>query len=192
VSSPAERAVDVVAIGASAGGVHAISALLKALPAVFTPAVLIVVHLPPVNDSHLSELFGRLCPCPVKEAEEKEKIVPGTVYIAPPGYHLLVEQDGTFSLSVEEPVNFSRPSIDVLFETAADAYGARLAGVVLSGANEDGARGLQYIAEAGGIAFVQDPEEAEVATMPGEALRRVPSAEVLTLSKLAERIAGLA
>ena len=136
-------APEAVVIGASAGALEALSSLLPALPSDYRLPILIVVHLPPDKTSLLAELLRARCAIRVREAEDKEPIEPGVVYFAPPDYHLLVEQDRRLSLSDDEPVLFSRPSIDVLFESAADAYGGGLIGVVLTGANSDGANGPQ-------------------------------------------------
>jgi two-component system chemotaxis response regulator CheB len=129
----------------------------------------------------LAGLFGARCALPVRDAADKEPVTPGTVYIAVPDYHLLVERERGLALSADDSVNHSRPSIDVLFESVAEVYGPAAAGIVLTGANEDGAAGLQSIAAAGGHPWVQDPATAEVAVMPAEALRRVPSSRVLAL-----------
>jgi two-component system chemotaxis response regulator CheB len=129
-------------------------------------------------------LFQKKCPLPVREAADKEPIEKGTVYFAPPDYHLLVEQERIFSLSNEEPVLYSRPSIDVLFETAADAYREGLIGIVLTGANEDGARGLKAVIAAGGRGIVQRPEQAQSPTMPRAALAMNPAARPATLDEI--------
>ena len=126
------------------------------------------------------------CRIQILEAEDKEDVAPGTAYFAPPDYHLLVETDGRLSLSFDAPVNYSRPSIDVLFETAADAYGAQLLGIVLSGANSDGARGLSAIADAGGATVVQSPDEAYAAAMPLAAIAACPGASIMSLREIAE------
>ena len=146
--------------------------------------ILVVVHLPPDKKSILAELLQAKCRLQVKEAEDKEPMQPGTIYIAPPDYHLLVEPDGRLSLSSEEQVLFSRPSIDVLFETAADAYGAQVLGIILTGANHDGARGLATICKAGGGALVQQPTGAYATAMPQAALQACPQAQVLTLHNI--------
>ena len=180
-----------VAIGASAGALEALSKILPPLPADYPLAVLVVVHLPPDKDSLLASILGEKCAMAVKEAEDKESIEPGTIYIAPPGYHLLVEKDGTLSLSSEEEVLFSRPSIDVLFESAADAFGGELIGIVLTGANSDGAAGLQAIGRAGGTAFAQDPLQAFASTMPRAALEACPTACSLKLADIAMQLLSL-
>lgn len=174
-----------VVIGASAGAVEALTAILPALPGHFPLPLMIVVHLPPDKESVLVELLRARCRIQVREAEDKEPASGGTAYLAPPGYHLLVEADRCLSLSNDEPVLHSRPSIDVLFESAADAYGPALIGVVLSGANHDGAAGLKAIAEAGGMAIVQNPKRSFAATMPEAAKAMCPSAEVLTPQEIA-------
>lgn len=178
-----------VAIGASAGGVQALSHILPDLPADFPLPVVVVVHIPPRKDNALVALFDRKCRMSVKEAEDKEPLTSGTVYFAPPDYHLLVEAEGALALSTEEPVNHSRPAIDVLFESAADAYGAALTGIVLTGANNDGAAGLQAIRAAGGTAIVQNPDEAEVAAMPVAAADACRGALVMTLDEIAAHLA---
>ncbi len=176
--------VRAIVIGASAGGVQALSQVLPGLPAGFPMPVLVVVHIPARKDNALVDLFARKCRLAVKEAEDKEPIEPGTIYLAPPDYHLLVETEETLALSSDEAVNHSRPAIDVLFETAADAFGADVAGIVLTGANQDGASGLRAICAAGGTAIVQDPATAEVVTMPEAALAACPGAQVLALGDI--------
>lgn len=174
-----------VVIGASAGAVEALLQILPALPADFLLPLLIVVHLPPDRESTLANLLDARCRITVKEAEDKEPIRPGTAYLAPPDYHLLVEPELVLSLSVDEPVLYSRPSIDVLFDSAAAVYGTGLAGVVLTGANSDGARGLRAVCAAGGRAIVQTPATAEAPMMPEHALMACPSARVLPLTEIA-------
>lgn len=164
-----------VVIGASAGAVTALLEVLPALAPDYPLPVLIVVHVHPNSDGTLAALLSERSRIAVKEAEDKEPIQPGTVYLAPANYHMLVEPTFELSLSSEEPVLFSRPSIDVLFETAADAYGSSLAGVVLTGANADGAQGLRAVERAGGRVYVQSPDEAEEETMPRAALAACPA-----------------
>jgi two-component system chemotaxis response regulator CheB len=174
-----------IAIGASAGALEALSSLLPALPAGYPLSIFVVVHLPSDKDSGLAQLLQYKCPLKVCEAEDKEPIESGTVYIAPPDYHLLIEKNNRLSLSSDEPVLYSRPSIDVMFESAADVYGDGLIGVVLTGANADGSKGLKAIADAGGLALVQDPKTAYSGTMPEQALKLCPSARALTLDTMA-------
>lgn len=177
---------EAVVIGASAGALDALSAILPVLPADLRMAILVVVHVPPDRRSALADLFQAKCRLSVEEAEDKEPINAGTVYFAPPDYHLLVEVDKSVSLSSDEPVLFSRPSIDVLFESAADAYGPALIAIVLTGANSDGANGLQAVVEAGGTALVQDPGTAFSSAMPEAAIRMCPGARVMSLEAIAE------
>jgi two-component system chemotaxis response regulator CheB len=148
-------------------------------------AVLVVLHLPRERPSLLVEIFGPKCALPVREAEDKEPVAPGTIYFAPPDYHLLVDQGPALALSVDEPVNFSRPSIDVLFESAAEVYGPRLLGVILTGASQDGAAGLAAVSRAGGTTCVQDPATAYAPLMAESALRAVRAPHVLGLADLA-------
>ena len=173
-----------VVIGASAGAWDALSAILPALPQTFNLPVMVVVHLPPDRKSLLAELFAEKCSMDVAEAEDKEPILGGVIYFAPPDYHLLIESNNTLSLSSDEPVLFSRPSIDVLFESAADAYGPALTAIILTGASEDGARGLAAVIAAGGTAIVQRPEDAYAAAMPQAALARSPGARILSLAEI--------
>ena len=181
---------EAVVIGASAGGVEVLSMLLSALPASCRLSLIIVMHIPRERPSLLPEVFGSRCALPVKEAEDKEPIQPGTVYFAPPDYHLLVDRGPAFALSTDEPVHFSRPSIDVLFDSAADVYGERLIGVILTGANQDGAEGLAAIGHAGGRTVVQDPVSAAVAYLPEAALKQGPVDFVLSLPQLRELFAS--
>jgi two-component system chemotaxis response regulator CheB len=165
-------AAEAIVIGASAGAIEALSSLLPALtPGLRVPTV-IVVHLPPRQPSLLPELFGRLCQLPVREPVAKQPVAAETIWFAPADYHLLIERERTFSLSIDAPVRFSRPSVDVLFESAAYAYGARLVAIVLSGANEDGAEGAKLVRQLGGYVLVQDPAEASMPEMPEAAIRR--------------------
>ncbi len=177
--------VDAVVIGASAGGVEALLGILPPLSARLAVPVFVVVHLPRDGRSLLVSLFGTRCAAPVVEVEDKMPVVPGTIYFAPPDYHLLIDQGPSLSLSADEPVNWSRPSIDVLFESAVDVYRSRLAGVILTGANDDGAAGLAAVHRAGGIAIVQNPDRAVVPIMPAAALERVAADYVLPLDGIA-------
>ena len=162
--------IEAVVIGASAGGVEALLTLFSELPRKFELPIIVVLHLPDERRSQLAEVFAKRVALPVKEAEDKESVTPGTLYFAAPGYHLSVEQDRSLSLSLEARLHYSRPAIDYLFESAADAYGPRLAAILLTGANQDGARGLAEVKRRGGLTVVQDPQEAQVATMPDAAL----------------------
>ncbi|HET9389141.1 MAG TPA: chemotaxis protein CheB [Steroidobacteraceae bacterium] len=188
---PARR-IDAVVIGASAGGIEALTVLLPALPADLTASLFVVLHLPRERPSLLVEIFRPRCALPVREPEDKEPIALGTVYFAPPDYHMLLERSGQIALSADDPVHFSRPSIDVLFESAADAYGERLLGVILTGANEDGASGLEAVHRAGGITVVQQPQSAVAPVMAMSALRRVTVDHVLSLERIATLLRTLA
>ena len=183
--------IDAVVIGASAGGVEALSVLLPALAPGLSPPVFIVVHLPRNPPSVLAEIFTRKCAVPVREAEDKEPVSAGTVYFAPNNYHLLVDRGPQLSLSADDPVHHSRPSIDVLFESAAEVYGARLLGIILSGANEDGALGLAAIHDAGGVTVVQSPQEARAPQMVLSALKLRPADQVLPLNEIADMLRTL-
>lgn len=183
--------VEAVVIGGSAGGIGALKGILPRFRPGFCAPVLVVIHLPSDRESLLASLFHLRSGLPAKEAEDKEPLVAGTIYFAPPGYHLLVERDRRLSLSADEPVLFSRPSIDVLFETAADIFGRRLLGVVLSGASSDGARGLAAVGRAGGRALVQSPDEAEMPTMPRAALAAWPGAAALPCAEIARFVNSL-
>ena len=180
----------VVGIGTSWGGLAAMSRLLGGLPGDFSLPVVVVQHRSKDSDRLLSELLQDATDLKVSEVEDKEPLMPGTVHIAPANYHVLIDA-GYLSLTLEEPVRFSRPSIDVMLSSAADTYGSGAIGVVLTGANEDGARGLSDIVKRGGRALVQDPRTAEIPIMPDAALKAVPSAEVLTLEALAPRLIEL-
>lgn len=193
--SPAFRNLHAVVIGASAGGVEAVGMLLPALPVECRAAVLLAMHMPRERPSLLGSLFSARCRLPVQQAEDKLPVEAGKVYIAPPDYHLLVDcSEGSppaLALSVDEPVLYSRPSIDVLFESAAECWGERLMGVILTGANSDGARGLGAVARAGGVTVVQDPAEAVAEAMPAAAVRTGLAQHVLPLTGIRELFAGL-
>ena len=184
--------IELVAVGASWGGLRAIETVLGALPPDFRPTVVIAQHRQnDGRDGVLERLLDGRCALAVCEAEDKQPLRPGTVVVAPADYHLLVEH-GTASLSVDEPLHFSRPSIDVLLGSAADAYGERAAGVVLTGANADGAVGLARIAARHGVAIVQDPATAERREMPDAALWATPEARVMALERIGPALVDLA
>ena len=183
-------AYELVVIGTSWGGLHALRKVLGGLPAGFDVPVVIVQHRHRDSDHLLVSLLQDHTPLRVCEVEDKSELHPGDVYVAPAEYHVLVEP-GHLALSTEEPIRFSRPSIDVTFESAADAYGAHTIGVIMTGANDDGARGLRRIADRGGAAIVQDPSTAESATMPAAALRMVPEARVAPVEEIGAVIAKL-
>jgi two-component system, chemotaxis family, protein-glutamate methylesterase/glutaminase len=177
--------VKAVVVGTSAGGVEALSALVPALPAGLTVPVLVVLHLPPTRPSLIVELLSPRSAVPVCEAEDKAPVEPGTVYLAPPDYHLLVDAGPRIALSSDDPVLFSRPSIDVLFESAADMYGAGLVGIMLTGGSRDGALGLDAVRRAGGVTIVQSPADARVPLMVEAALELGPVDFVEPLSGIA-------
>ena len=180
-----------VVIGGSAGALQALFIILRDLPANYELAIFITVHVPPERRSILAEVLQSKCQITVQEAQDKESISIGTAYIAPPDYHLLVEKNGTLALSSDEPIFYSRPAIDVLFESAADAYGPAVVGVVLSGASGDGAKGLKSIESAGGVAIVEDPGTAYASTMPEAALNACNEAKIFSLDQLAEYLKSL-
>ena len=174
----------VVAIGASWGGLHAVGLVLAELPSEFRPAVVVAQHRGPDGPLRLAEALGNRSRLPVSEASDKDALEPGHVYIAPPNYHLLVERGG-LTLSTDEPENFSRPSIDVLFESVAGAYREEAIGVILTGASEDGATGLARIRRNGGITIVQQPETAARSRMPQAAIAAGGATKILALEEIA-------
>jgi two-component system chemotaxis response regulator CheB len=180
-----------IVIGASAGGVEGLKIIFSNLKSTLKSAMIIVLHQPSHSNQLAAQVYKSWTPLPVSEAEEKQSILPGHIYFAPPGYHLLIESDKTFSLSTEAPVNFSRPSIDVLFESAADVYKEDVLGVILSGANADGAQGLYEVVKYGGRAMIQNPQTALFSAMPLAAKIRVPNARTMELVDLAEFLGGL-
>lgn len=178
-------------VGASWGGLRAVGKLLDGLPGKLELAFVVAQHRgADSKPGALEELLQTRSAYPVVEAWDKDPIEPGRVYIAPPDYHLLVEP-GSFALSIDERVNYARPSIDVLFESASDAYGDRLIGVVLTGANQDGAAGLARIKARGGVAIVQDPDEAEAPVMPTAAIAATKADAVLPLAEIGRFLHGL-
>jgi two-component system chemotaxis response regulator CheB len=180
----------IVAIGTSWGGLMAMSKLLSELPAEFPIPIVIVQHRSKDSDKLLSQLLQDATPLTVCEIEDKDLLEPGKVHVAPADYHVMIER-GYVSLTVEEPVRYSRPSIDVMFTSAGDAYGKEAIGVVLTGANEDGSRGLAHIVRRGGKALIQSPKTAEIPIMPEAAVRAVPTAEVLPLPQIGKRLVEL-
>ncbi len=162
--------IEVLLLACSAGGFKVLFDILKALPGNLPFAVLVVIHRNAKYETNIEERMTSKCHIALKAAEDKEPIRPSTAYFAPPGYHLLVEPDHRISLDISEPVNFCRPSIDVTMQSAADAYGKGLVGILLSGANQDGALGMKSIQQAGGVCIVQDPAYAEIKTMPEAAI----------------------
>lgn len=188
---PSKAHYQAIVIGGSAGSIDALGVLLCALPASLRASVLVVLHLPRNRPSLLCRIFQPRCALPLREAQDKEPIEPGTVYFAPPDYHLLVDAGPVLALSVDPPVHYSRPCIDVLFDSAADAYGTQLIGIVLSGANHDGASGLASIHAGAGLSIVQDPASAPVSAMPEAALQRTPASQVLSAQGIAALLVSL-
>jgi len=179
-----------VAVGTSWGGLSAMTKLLGGLPQDFPIPIVIVQHRGKDSNELLSQLLQDSTDLTVCEIEDKDALSPGRVHVAPANYHVMLEP-GYASLTIEEPVRYSRPSIDVMFDSAAATYGPTAIGVVLTGANEDGARGLAHIIERGGRALVQDPKTAEIPIMPNAAIKAAPTAEVLPLDRLAPRLIEL-
>lgn len=173
-----------VIIGASAGALETLSLILPSLPADFPLPVFVIVHVPPDKRSVLADIFDAKCQLHVIEAEDKEPVEPGVIFFAPPNYHMLFEDNMTIALSNEEEVLFSRPSIDVAFESAVDVWGDKLTGIILTGANQDGAKGLQAISKAGGAIIVQDPENAHAQAMPEAAIAACPQALILSPAEI--------
>lgn len=177
-------AAELITIGTSQGGLNALEVLLGALDPALTLAVAVVQHRSSERDGALLNVLRSFCPLPIEEAEDKQPILPGRVYLAPPSYHLLVD-DRSFALDTQARVSHARPSIDVLFESAAIAYRERLVGVVLTGANRDGAEGARQIKARGGVVVVQDPQTAENPIMPAAVLELIAADQILKLEELA-------
>ena len=185
------KKIGALVIGGSAGS---LDVLLKILPEInpnLDFPIIIVVHRKQGTDSLLSDLLSHRTELKVKEADEKEKINKGYVYIAPSDYHLLIEKDYTFSLDYSEKINYSRPSIDVTFQTAADAYGEQLVCLLLSGSNADGVNGLISVKKNGGITLAQDPDSAQVTYMPEQAILRANVTDILKIEQMANYINSL-
>lgn len=177
--------LEAVAIGTSAGGIEALSYLLPSLPRNCNKAIFVVQHITPDSDSSFMRIISRRSGVKIREACNTDEIMAGTVYFAPPNYHLLIERDYTLSLNTDEKINYSRPSIDILFETAAEAFTSRLTGILLTGVNRDGSAGLKRIADLGGTTIVQSPEDADFKEMPESALRLFKPTYILSLREIA-------
>ena len=171
-----------VVIGGSAGGMQALAVILPAIPAGFPLPVAIVIHVKEGTGGYLATYLNRLCALPVMEGQDKVPFKAGTIYVAPAGYHLLIESGESLALSVDAPVKFARPAIDVLFESAAEAYGDGLIGIILTGANRDGSQGLKHIKERGGLTIVQDPASAKANFMPLAAIEATTVDHILPLT----------
>lgn len=183
-----ENKIEIIVIGVSAGGADALRQILSALPADFPVPVVIVQHLHPEQGGYMFEYFDKLCKLTVQEAIDKTAIEVGNIYFAPPDYHLLIEDDKTFSLSMDEKVCYARPSIDVMFESAADVYGNQILAIILTGANSDGTNGIKYIKERGGFTIAQSPEEAYSSTMPQSAIDTGKIDKVLPLDEISNTL----
>ncbi|HPE44132.1 MAG TPA: chemotaxis protein CheB [Bacteroidales bacterium] len=185
------KTYDAIVIGSSAGGLHALKNLIKGLKPGFRIPLIIVQHLSPHSENYLAHFLDQLGILKVKEADEREKIKQGFAYIAPPNFHLLIEADQTFSLTVEEKVNYARPAIDVLFETAASVYRERLIGIILTGANHDGANGVKVIKAYGGFTMAQNPATAESDIMPKAAIATGKIDKILDINKISDFLNSL-
>jgi two-component system chemotaxis response regulator CheB len=177
---------EAIVIGVSSGGMNALKIIFTALPADFSIPIIIVQHVGAHSDSQWINLLNEKSDLNLKEADEKEKIEKGKAYFAPPNYHLMIEKDKTFSLTIEERVNYARPSIDVLFESAAEAYKKKLIGIVLTGSNHDGTKGIKRIKECGGLAIIQDPKTADSAYMPKSAIAAIEPDYILPLEDIVQ------
>jgi len=183
------RTFEAIVIGGSAGAIDALLTILPALPATLRASVIVALHVPRDRPSLLTQVFAPRCALPVHEAQDNEPLEPGTIVFAPPDYHLLLDVGPRLSLSVDAPVHFSRPAIDILFESAADLFGERTLGILLSGANADGAQGLAAIDQAQGLCIVQAPDSASSPTMPLAALSLIPQVpHVLSPAAIAETL----
>lgn len=182
---------EAIVIGASSGGMNALKILFSLLPKGFNIPIIIVQHVSSHSDNQWIELLNDKSDLNIKEADEKEKIENGTIYIAPANYHLMIEKNKTFSLTIDERVNYARPSIDVLFESAAEAYKNKLIGVILTGSNNDGTKGLKRIKECGGFVIIQNPETAESSYMPVSAMAAVTPDAVKSLEEIIELLINI-
>ena len=181
----------VIVVGASAGGMQACCSIFPGLPRDYPVPIVVVQHIHPGSGRYLGRGLQSVCALEVEVAEDKQPILPGRIYFAPCDYHLLIEREGTFSLSVDARVNHSRPSIDVLFESAARAWSIAVVGILLTGASRDGAEGLRAIKEAGGLSIVQDPKDAEYPVMPESALALSEPDRVLSIRNIGELLGEL-
>jgi len=177
---------EAIVIGVSSGGMMALKFIFSALPSDFHIPIIVVQHVSTHSDNEWIKLLNDKSNLIIKEADEKEKIETGKVYIAPSNYHLMIEKDKTFSLTIDERVNFARPAIDVLFESAAEVYKNKLIGIVLTGSNNDGTKGIKRIKELGGLAIIQDPETAESRNMPASAIAAILPDYILSLEKIVQ------
>jgi len=182
---------EAIVMGVSSGGMSAMKIMLPIFPKNFSIPVIIVQHIGARAVNEWIKLLHNKCRIHIKEADEKELIEPGNVYIAPANYHLLIEKDRTFSLTIDERVNYARPAIDVLFESAAETYGKSLIGIVLTGSNHDGTAGIKRIQECGGLTIVEDPATAQSAFMPASAISAIQPDYILPLKEIIETLVKL-
>ncbi len=180
--------IEILVIGGSAGSFEVLLQILPNIKPNLKFAVLVVLHRKHNSNTSIADLFGNKTVIPVYECEDKDNLMPGNIYFAPPDYHLLIENDRTVSLDYSEKENYSRPAIDLTFKSASDIYKEKTAGILLSGANRDGADGLKYISENYGTTIVQNPNEAEISTMPNEALKLFEPDYVLGTKEIIELI----
>ncbi|MEJ7586545.1 MAG: chemotaxis protein CheB [Ferruginibacter sp.] len=185
-------AYEAIVMGVSTGGMNAMKVVFSALPGSFSLPIIIVQHIAANSDTRWIDFLNNHSHLYIKEADEKEKIEKGKIYLAPANYHLLIESDKTFSLTISERVNFSRPSVDVLFESAAETYREKLIGIILTGANTDGTAGMKRIKQYGGLTIVQDPGTAQSRQMPASAISAVTVDHVLPLDELAGQLIKIA
>jgi len=183
--------IRIVVIGASSGGLAALQNICRNLDIAFSKPIIIVQHIHAHSDGFMAWHLNSISSLQAKEAEDKEKLENGVIYIAPANYHIMIDEQDIISLTTDERVNYSRPSIDVLFESAADVYHDKLVGIILTGANGDGTAGMSAIKQQGGITVIQDLQTAEVRTMPESVLRQVQVDQVLTLEKISEFLNNL-
>ena len=177
---------EAIVIGVSSGGMNALKNLFSRLPKNFSIPIIILQHIGAHSDNQWINILNKTINIVIKEAEEKEKIESGSAYVSPPNYHLLIERNKTFSFTIDERVNYARPSIDVLFESAAEAYKSKLIGIILTGSNTDGTNGMKRIKECGGLAIAQDPETAESSYMPASAIAAVKMDYILSLQGISD------
>ncbi len=182
---------EAIVMGVSSGGMNALNILFSLLPKDFSIPIIILQHIGPHSDNQWIKSINKKAKIFIKEAEEKEQIEQGNVYVSSPNYHLLIEEDKTFSFTIDERVNYARPSIDVLFESAADAYKNKLIGIILTGSNSDGTKGMKHIKESGGLVIAQDPDTAESSYMPASAIAVVKMDYILSLQGIAELLVNI-
>lgn len=182
---------EAIVIGASSGGMNALKLITSTLPENFSMPVIVVLHVSPHSNSQWISLLNEKAKLNIKEADEKEQINTGTIYIAPPNYHLLIEKDKTFSLTIDGRVNFARPAIDVLFESAAEVFKNKLIGIVLTGSSNDGTKGIQKIKNNGGLVIIENPETAESPGMPASAINAVNADYILSLENIVKLVISI-